>query len=361
MYGSTAPTTEAQFAQDYGLTPFTTPQGSTGYSGPSATGSGFTYVGPDGQVYATNAYGQETPGTPSQGSYQSYAAANPSVASQGTGFAQSVNPTASQLAGFAPASYQQFGNIPTIAPTTYNAQNTGAAQTDLSQMPGALQAFSAENAQAIQPTFDAQNMALNDNLGSRGIYNSGAASYLNNQLAQGQGATLAGMDAPLVSQEASLYGTAQLGNTANQQQSLLANQAAQNTAGATNAQAGNTANALNAGYYNSAVSGNQNNYNTYLNTLYGSGQNYANSLLGSYEGTYGGANTAPLTTLGQTPGAVQSAYNTGFSNAAPSGGFASGINSIEQAFSPSGGGNSQSNTVSGGGNIGDNTATASYS
>ncbi len=300
-FGGTTPSSVQQFASEYGLSPFQIPNSAdTGYSGASPTGQGDVYVGPDGQVYPVSKPGQEVPGTPSLGSYQSYSAQNPSAGGQAAGFASQVNPTQPQLAAFAPQPYQAFGNIPTITPT----------QVDTSQMPGALQGFEQANATALQPMFDQQNESLLSNLGSRGIINSGAATYLNNQLAGQQAGALAGADAPLIQQQAGAWNQAQ----------------------SQNAQAGNTASAYNADLYNQAVTGNMNNYNNYQNTLFNAGNQYAGGLMGGFAGTYGGPNAAPLGTLGQTPGSVGAASQAGFQSVQPAGGFAQGINSIQNAF-----------------------------
>lgn len=291
-----------QFAQEYGLNPFQIPNSpDTGYTGadPNAPGS-YLFVGPDGLVYSDPKPGQEAPGTPSAGSYQSFAQKSPPPGSAAAGASASLlNP--SQIAAFAPQPFQAFGNVPTVSPVM-----TDPTQT---QLPGVLQSFTSQNALAMQPTFQAQDLALQDSLGQRGIVNSGANTYLNNQLKQGQASTLASMNAPLTQQFASYWNQADEGN----------------------ANAANTANALNAGFYNQAVTGNQNAYNAFLDRLYGSGSGFGESVLGGITGTYGPANGAPLSTLGQTPGAVGGAYENGMQSFNPAS-FSSGLTAIGNAF-----------------------------
>jgi hypothetical protein len=329
------PTSVAAFAQDYGLSPFQTVQGSTGYTGPSnglTPGSPDVYVGPDGIVYGVpkpeEVQGGQV-GSSALGGYQQLATADPSPLAQGAAAAQQVNPTTAQLGALAPQPYQAFGNIPTVSPTNI----------DTSMMPGALQSFEAANAQALQPTFQQQDDSLAANVGSRGIYNSGAATYLNDQLAGQQASALAGADAPLIQGQ----------------------QAAWNSANAQNATAGNTASALNAGFYDQAVTGNQTGYNNYLNSLYNTGNQYSGGILSGVVNSYGGPNSSALSTLGSGPTNALAAGEFAQTNSGlnPSG-IASGVTSLTNAFSnPSTQQTTDSNAVSAPG-IGDAQATATY-
>ncbi|MGB8520840.1 MAG: hypothetical protein WCD38_11825 [Candidatus Tumulicola sp.] len=219
----------------------------------------------------------------------------------GAGIAQDVNPTASQLSALAPQPYQNFGNIPTVSPTN----------VDTSMMPGALQGFENANATALAPIFQQQQDSLDANVGSRGIFNSGAATYLGNQLRGEQAGALAGADAPLIQGQ----------------------QTAWNSANAQNATAGNTASALNAGFYDQAVTGNMNNANNYRGALYNSGTQYAGGILGGAVGTYGGPNSTALSTLGSGPtNALQAGQFAQTNSGLNPSGIASGVTSLTNAF-----------------------------
>jgi hypothetical protein len=210
-------------------------------------------------------------------------------------------PTPDQLASFAPRPYQDFGNIPFINPATYdpaqasaagysaatygpaqysaaqydptyfrgvqqgaagynaatfNPSYDRAASVDLSQFPGALKSFEGMNAQALAPQFQQQQLSLEDNLGSRGIVNSGASTYLNQNLAGQQDAALASMDAPMIEAMAGYWNQGQETNAQLRQQSGLANQSAQQSAAQANANAINAARATGAGYQEQAIQSN---------------------------------------------------------------------------------------------------------
>jgi hypothetical protein len=179
--------------------------------------------------------------------------------------------TGQGVAGFAPAEYQEFGNIPTVGTDTYTS--TGV---DNNYLPGALAESDQEIAQGLAPQFAAQQMSQDDNLASRGIVNSGAATYLNDQLAGQQDAALAGAESPLVEEYA------QFGNS-----NAQLNATAQNAAAAANAAAGNNSNNINAELYYGATSGNEQAYNDYLSGLLGDASSYGQNLENGFLGTYG--------------------------------------------------------------------------
>jgi hypothetical protein len=197
---------------------------------------------------------------------------------------QNINATA-------PAPYQQFGNIPQIDPSYYQAVNASpyAQKQYLSQ-------YDKMYAAGLQPTFNQQDLALSQDLSSRGITDSSAASNTMGDLYAQQGGQIAQGEAPMVSQA--------FGYT---QQDIMANQAAQNAANATNASASNAAAGANAGFYNSAVTGNENAYNAYQQSLFGAGTNQNNSLLSAYLNSFG-PQTGVTNALGSELSGESSAY-----------------------------------------------------
>jgi hypothetical protein len=171
----------------------------------------------------------------------------------------------------APAPYQAFGNIPQLDPTYYSA-----AQANPFQQQQYLKQYDKLYSAGLQPTFNQQDLALSQQLASRGISASSAAGSVMGDLYAQQGGQVAQGEAPMVQQA-----------FAQTQQDVLANQAATNAAREYGATAANTAAATNAGYYNQAVTGNQAAYNNYLQTLYGSGANEQQSLLAAYLNSFG--------------------------------------------------------------------------
>lgn len=233
--------------------------------------------------------------------------------SQATG----AMPSAPDLYSAGPAPYQSFGNIPTVSAATTSAPTIDPN----SALNSGLTMGEQANEQALQPLFQSQDMSLSDNLASRGIVNSGAATYLNDQLSGQQASALAGANAPLIQGASSAYDT-----------DILANQQAQLGTGQFNANAQNNASGLNAGYYNEAVTGNENNFNNYENQLETQGTTYGEGLLEGYLGSYGGANPTTLGSIAGSPGAVGAAYNQGTANTPNYGG------AFSSAFSSLGGG-----------------------
>jgi hypothetical protein len=191
----------------------------------------------------------------------------------------------------APAPYQQFGNIAQIDPSYYSAVNA-----DPFQQQKYLQQYDKLYAAGLQPTFNQQDLAQSQDLASRGITDSSAASNVMGDLYAQQGGQIAQGEAPMVQQA-----------FAQTQQDVLANQAAQNTARQYGATTANEAALTNANFYNQAVQGNQQAYNQYLNQLYGSGANQQNALLSAYLNSYG-PQTGVTNALGSELGGLGSTY-----------------------------------------------------
>jgi len=201
-----------------------------------------------------------------------------------------------QIDASQPATQQQFGGVSLVNPDTYSATDV-----DTATLPGALQQSESLNSQALQPLFQQQQMSLDDNLASRGIVNSGASTYLNQNLAGQQADALAGMDAPLISQFAGY-----------QQQDQLANAGYQNQAGEFNAGAGNAANFQNADATNAMNAGNTAAYNNWTGNIESQGSNYGNNIESQFFGTYGTPDTTAENSL--NPGIASSAYENGLNN-----------------------------------------------
>lgn len=135
------------------------------------------------------------------------------------------------------------GSIADVSPTYVNPANANSYYQQYSNM----------LASSMQPYNQQQSQALEGQLASSGIQNSGAAGYLQGNLAAQQQANLTSADTQFL-------------NTAfgyNQQADLA-----------------------NAGYANAASDLNASSYNTYQNELLGYGANEQNELLSAYLGTY---------------------------------------------------------------------------
>lgn len=217
----------------------------------------------------------------------------------------SLYPT--NITATAPAPYQQFGNIPQIDPTYYNS-----VSADPFQQQKYLQQYNKMFTAGLQPTFNQQDLNLSQDMASRGITDSSAASYNMGDLYAQQGAQVSAGEAPMVQQA--------FGQT---QQDILANQAATNQARATNASASNQATAANAAYYNQAVTGNEDAYNSYLNTLNTAGTGQQNSLLSAYLNSFG-PNTGVTNAFGSAIGGVGSTYGDIYGSALSSEGSSMG-------------------------------------
>ena len=203
------------------------------------------------------------------------------AATTASGGTASGLPTASNVLGAAPQPLQAFGGIPQVNPT----------YADPNQNLGYAQAYQQLMDQSLQPTFQAQDQSEQDQLAARGISSSGAAQDLTNQLYQGQGATVAGANAPIVQQAYS-----------NTQQDIANNQGYANAASNTN-----------AGYYNEALTGNANTYNNYLQTLEGQGYNTGNEELVAYLNSFdpsSGVTSAYNTATGGVTGAATNAFSS---------------------------------------------------
>jgi hypothetical protein len=191
----------------------------------------------------------------------------------------------------APAPYGQFGNIPTIDPTYWQSANANPFQQQQY-----LKQYNQMYAKGLDPTFDQQDLSLNQDLASRGIQDSSAASSVMGNLYAQQGGQIAQGEAPMVQQA-----------FAQTQQDVLANQAAQNAANSGNAAAANAASGQNAQYYYDTANQNMNAYNAYQNSLFGAGTNEQNSLMAAYLNSFG-PQTGVTNAFSQAMGGMNNAY-----------------------------------------------------
>ena len=113
------------------------------------------------------------------------------------------------MSGYAPLPYQAFGAIPQITPQQIQPGDIG----------GFLPGYTSAVQQADQPMFQQQSDALNSDLASRGIYNSGAANASQGNLLAQQYATVLGQSLPYAQQDIT-------GNVGAQNEALAANAAA---------------------------------------------------------------------------------------------------------------------------------------
>jgi hypothetical protein len=274
-------------------------QGGGGFSGP---GGGTIYNGqvqdPSGAVFGDEMAGGGGYGAagnalafPQIQSQAQSGTAPANAATTPSGGTASGLPTASAVLGTAPQPLQAFGGIPQVNPT----------YADPNQNLGYAQAYQQLMDQSLQPTFQAQDQSEQDQLAARGISSSGAAQDLTNQLYQGQGATVAGANAPIVQQA---YG--------NTQQDITGNVASANNAAATN-----------AGYYNEALTGNANLYNTYEQTLEQQGYNTGNEELVAYLNSFN-PSSGVTSAYNTATGGAQGAASNAFSSANAAGGSALG-------------------------------------
>lgn len=161
----------------------------------------------------------------------------------------------SNLGQYAPQPYQSFGGVPVAQAAQVNPANVNPMISQYSSLLGT----------ELAPYFQQQTLASNADQGMRGIFNSSAGSYLNNQLLGQQASALASGISPLVQQGMGYAQQDVSQNAANQQQSNLAN----------------------AAMYGGITSQNQADYNNYLNELFGAGMGLGNTELGSYLGSFG--------------------------------------------------------------------------
>jgi hypothetical protein len=257
------------------MTPFTgqSQMGGTGTTPPPMMGTGGgTGTPPPG-----------TPGAPGQ--------------PQAAGAAAS-NPFYGNMSAYAPLPYQAFGAIPNINPALIQGGDIN------SQLGPYAQAVEA----AMGPQFQQQSDALNSDMASRGIFNSGAANASQGNLLAQQFGEVLGQSLPYA------------------QQNLHGNQ-----------QATNQASAANAGAYGNVTQGNEQMYNNWMANLYGSNMGYGNALSGAYLNSYDPAGQQGLIGqgLGNASNAYTNAYNQGMGAAGPLGSAFTGA--FNQIF-PSGGG-----------------------
>ncbi len=189
---------------------------------------------------------------------------------------QGPNPFFGSLGGYTPLPYQAFGAIPQVA-----GIDPGAIGQYL---PG----FASATAAAMEPQFKQQSDALNSDLASRGIFNSGAANASQGNLLSQQFGQVLGQSLPYA------------------QQDVVGNQ---------------QTNAANAAMYGNITQGNQNLYNNWQNQLYGGNLGYGNQLAGGYMNTFdpSGAGNLIGQGMGNASGAYQNAYNQGLGAAGPLG------------------------------------------
>ncbi len=147
--------------------------------------------------------------------------------------------------------------------TTSQLQSFVPAQIDPNQNTAYMAYYQQLMDQSLQPTFQQQDQSLQDQLAARGISSSGAAADLTNQLYQTQGATVAGANAPIVSQG--------------------------------------------YGYTQQDLQGNQGYYNNYLSTLENQGYNTGNEGYTAYLNSFG-PNTGVQSLEGTGLSGAQSAY-----------------------------------------------------
>lgn len=212
--------------------------------------------------------------------------------------APSSFPTAQQIQSTAPAPIQDFGSLPTVAPTYATA-----ATVDPNAQYGYLQQEEAANAASLAPGNAVQDSNLQDSLAARGISSSGAGQQLYSQLQGQQQATLAGMNAPAIAQQS--------GYT---QADIAANQTNEQGTNIFNAGEGTAATGANANFYATALGSNEANYNNYQNELYSTGATEGNELLTAYLNSYG-PNTGVQTSINNEGTAANNIYGSVYGNA----------------------------------------------
>ncbi len=385
--GTPGSTTQAPAQGATGVTPSTAaPTGVTPYEA-SPSGS----VGAQSITQAPSAYSTMASSASQSASQAAASQATPSYS------ASNLLPTEQAVLSGAPSPYSTFGQIPYIDPTMMTAAMTnpgtlpqmeaaqgyatganaatfnplgipqmGAAQVQANNTPYYMQQYEQMVQQAMAPENLQQQQQLQGDMASRGIQDSGAASYLMGNLQSQQGAALASALSPFAQQgfgyqqqdlaqnaanlQSSLGQTYQgrlgmLGqDVGNLQQTGLFNAQAQNSmasqnaaqqqaanaenyqgtmgtigqnqqalqaANAMNAQATNAASNQNAGAYYNVAQNQQALFNDYLNQLYGSGQGLSNSLLGNYFSSYG-MNPAVSSAMQQGAAAQTNAYGNAY-------------------------------------------------
>ncbi len=304
MYGS-----EAQFANAYGLTPFDIPNtnGEIGYEGKNPDGSGYLYVGPDGQVYNTANEGQETPGQASLGNYNT--------------FAQSQTPAAPPPALVNALQQPAYEVAPTLQTPTMAtpAANVTAAPLSTSNVdPALLAALSPTSAEALtvagaMPMFTQQDNLLTQQLADAGLVG-GPAVMAGDQLASAQGAALdPSLASEVTNSQNNILNAAQT-STAAQNAAATANQNTQEATNLANANATNAANATNVSDVNATNNANTTEYNANNAAIINALNNAYNQQLANY------ANVNSNTQAGSN------AIATGGASAYPTPGTNTGLN-----------------------------------
>jgi len=220
--------------------------------------------------------------------------------SGGTGATGTGSPagqsTAQQINGTAPAPYNAFGGTPSVTPTYGNAtgynaatgaatgmnaasqgytgasaaqqgyagatgvsqnyQDARAAMVDPNQNQAYLQQFEGAVGAGLNPMFQQQDQALQDQMAARGISSSGAAQYLSNNLMGQQAGAYANAIQPMIGQEAGYTQQDIAANQGNRQATNFANQNAANTASGANSGYAQQANLFTAGNNQRAIDAN---------------------------------------------------------------------------------------------------------
>lgn len=259
--------------------------------------------------------------------------------------------TAAQLAAYAPAAFNAFGNTAQVDPTYMDAAQAQAAtvnpgtvtglmyggqQPPLSSNPqpfasdgsvadasgangtgnpnGLLNQYTNYLQQALNPEFKLQQQQQEQSDAARGLRSSGAGAYNQSNLQGQQAAAFASQAAPMVSQG---FGYAQsdiAANQANAQQVALANAANKQSANAQNATTANSTAAENAAYYNQAQTQNYDAYNSYTQGLLNNAEQTQNAYLTAWLNTLG-PNSGVNASFSSAVGGASSAYNQGAANA----------------------------------------------
>lgn len=220
-------------------------------------------------------------------------AGTPSSATPPTGL-----PTATDVTQTAPLPLSAFGPTASVTPTYATA-----ATVDPNANYGYLQAQEKANADSLQPTFQQQDQTNQDQLAARGISSSGAAGEITGQLYGSQAATLAGMNAPAIAQQA--------GYT---QQDVTNNQANEQGTSIFNAGEGTGASGANAGYYQQGLTGDATAYNGYLATLEQQGYNTGNEAYTAWLNSYN-PNSGVTAGYNGAVGGIGSTYGNVYDNA----------------------------------------------
>ena len=220
--------------------------------------------------------------------------------SGGTGATGTGSPagqsTAQQINGTAPAPYNAFGGTPSVTPTYGNAtgynaatgaatgmnaasqgytgasaaqqgyagatgvsqnyQDARAAMVDPNQNQAYLQQFEGAVGAGLNPMFQQQDQALQDQMAARGISSSGAAQYLSNNLMGQQAGAYANAIQPMIGQAAGYTHQDIAANQGNRQATNFANQNAANTASGANSGYAQQANLFTAGNNQRAIDAN---------------------------------------------------------------------------------------------------------